>query len=121
MTRLWWRRLVSGVGVLAVSAGCSRGGPAGLGVRACPYVRPRLLRVDRDLLEPSSADLGAVAQDFALYVSQLPAGGKAKADRELVRFATALGAVTRAGATSADTAALAQAEAALKRRCRVVS
>ena len=109
------------MGVLAVCAGCSRGGPAGLGIRACPYVRPRLLRVDRDLLGPSSTDLGAVAQDFALYVGQLPAGGKAKADQQLVRFATALGAFTRAGATPADSATLATAEAALKKRCGVAS
>lgn len=121
MTSLWWRRLASGVGVLAVCAGCSHGGPAGLGIRACPYVRPRLLRVDRDLLEPSSADLGAVAQDFAIYVGQLPAGGKAKADQQLVRFATALGAYTRSGSTSADGATLASAETALKKRCQVVS
>ena len=121
MTRPSWRRLVSGLGALALCAGCSRAGPAGLGVRACPYVRPRLLRVDRDLLEPSSADLGAVAQDFALYVGQLPAGGKAKADQPLVRFEAALAAFTRAGSTTADGATLASAEAALKKRCRVVS
>lgn len=119
MTGLGRRRLVAVVGVLAVCAGCSRAGPAGLGMRACPYVRPRLLRVDRDLLEASSADLAAVAQDFALYVGQLPAGGRAKADQPLVRFATALGAVTRAGGTSTDGTTLASAEAALKRRCRV--
>ena len=121
MTRLWWRRLSSGIGALAVCAGCSRGGPAGLGIRACPYVRPRLLRVDRDLLEPSSTDLGAVALDFAIYVGQLPAGGKAKADQQLVRFAAALTAFTRAGSTAADGATLASAEAALKKRCQVVS
>ena len=108
------------LGVLVLAAGCSRQ-PAGLGLRACPYVRPRLVRIDRDVIQSATADAGAVAQDFALYVEQLPDGGKAKADRQLVRFAAALRAATQPGADHAGLGALAPTESALKQRCNIAA
>jgi len=102
--------------------GCSGGGPAGLGARRwCQYLRPRLVRIDRDLaaLETpalvaptgappaggapaggaapptaagAAADLGPFATDIATYVTQLPAAGTASSDRPLVRVSSALAA-----------------------------
>lgn len=96
---------------------CSRG-PAGLGTKACPYVRPRLVRVDRDRLDATPADLVAVANDFDLFVGQLPAGGKAASDRQLVAFSHALDTLARSGGNDGS-AAFDAAEHALKRRCGV--
>lgn len=104
---------------------CGSSGPAGLGRKACPYVRPRLVRVDRDRTAPAGSaeattDLVSVSDDFAIYVSQLPAGGKARADRELVTFAAALRAATSsADGTASSPSRLEAAEAALKHRCGV--
>ena len=120
-TRAGRRGLWAVLGALVLSAGCTIHSPAGQGVKACPYVRPRLVRVDRDLLQSIPTDLGAVAQDFDLYVRQLPDGGRGRADRQLVRFAEALRAASRPGASPADKAALAPAESSLKARCKVAS
>ncbi len=104
---------------LALGLGACSHGPQGLGRHACPYLRPRLVRVDTDradLSDPARrADLAAVAQDIAIYVTQLPAGGKAAADRPLVAFSAALTRFVRDG----DTAALERAEAPVRRECRV--
>lgn len=102
---------------------CGSSGPAGLGRKACPYVRPRLVRVDRDRTAPAGSaeattDLVSVSEDFAIYVGQLPAGGTARSDRELVTFATALRAATSDG-TGSSASRLDAAEAALKHRCGV--
>jgi hypothetical protein len=100
-------------GSLTALVACSSG-PAGLGKGACPYVRPRLIRVDADRAKlPSGlADLTSVAEDFADYVrTNLPDGGRAHSDQVLVRFSAALTAYVREGA--ADGPALTQAEAAL--------
>ncbi|GAC1311427.1 MAG: hypothetical protein NVSMB16_08190 [Acidimicrobiales bacterium] len=111
--------------VALVLGGCGSSGPAGLGRKACPYIRPRLVRIDRDRTQPAggteaTADLVSVSEDFAIYVRQLPAGGHTRADRELVTFAAAL----RASTTSPDVggasaARLETAESALKHRCGV--
>ncbi|GAC1588609.1 MAG: hypothetical protein NVS3B21_04490 [Acidimicrobiales bacterium] len=112
------------VGLLLLGA-CGSGGPTGLGRKACPYVRPRLVRVDRDRTAPAGSteattDLVSVSDDFAIYVGQLPAGGKARADRELVTFASALRAVTSSPDVGGQLPArLDTAEAALKHRCGV--
>ncbi|GAC1537739.1 MAG: hypothetical protein NVS3B12_22060 [Acidimicrobiales bacterium] len=116
----------AGCVIALVLGACGSSGPAGLGRKACPYVRPRLVRVDRDRTQSAgsadaTADLVSVSEDFAIYVHQLPADGKAHADRELVAFAAAL----RTSATSPDvggasTSRLDHAESALKHRCGVV-
>src|SRR5437588_3589850 len=111
------RRAPVALAVLALGLGaCSR--PVGLGAKACPYVRPRLVRVDRDRLEATPADLVAVATDFDLYVAQLPGGGKGHSDAQLVRFSAALDALTRAPGP-ATTTSFDGAERALKQRCGV--
>jgi hypothetical protein len=94
----------------AILAGCSSG-PGGLGRKACPYLRPRLVRLDRDVAQGSTADLAAVGQDVALYVSALPDGGHATADQPLVRFSAAL--------SRRDLVALGPDEAAVKHECGV--
>lgn len=105
--------------VLALGLGaCSR--PVGLGAKACPYVRPRLVRVDRDRLEATPADLVAVATDFDVYITQLPDGGKGGSDRQLLRFSHALDALTRAPGP-ATTSAFDAAERALKQRCGIAA
>jgi len=109
--------------VAAAGAGCSSG-PHGLGTGACPYLRPRLLRVDSDRVRlaggPAAAltDLGAVAQDLALYVTtNLPDQGRGSADRPLVGFSRALTAFVAAGGTTGP--ALVDAEAPVARECAV--
>lgn len=105
---------------------CGPSSPAGLGRKACPYVRPRLVRVDRDRTAPAGSteatiDLVSVSDDFAIYVGQLPAGGKARADRELVTFGSALRAVTSSPDVGGQLSArLDTAESALKHRCGVL-
>lgn len=99
-------------------AGCASHGPAGLGRRACPYVRPRLLRIDRDRLASNPADLTSVARDIDLYVTQLPAGGKAKSDRKLAAFSAALDAYLGPAPSPSN---LDAAEAQIKHLCGVVS
>jgi len=124
------RRALAATAVL-VAAGavpaCSVG-RSGLGARACPYLRPRLVRLDRDQAalrrgSPGApADIAAVAQDVALYVGQLPDAGAAAADRSLVRLSHALDAVVAAPEAAASVVAtgeLATAELAVKRRCGV--
>ena len=103
--------------VLAVStAGCSSH-PAGLGRKACPYLRPRLLRLDRALAAGSTNDIVAVDQDIALFVrNNLPAGGKGPADRQLAAFSTALDQFVHHAGNPAD---LTAAEDAVKRVCGV--
>ncbi|GAC1317197.1 MAG: hypothetical protein NVSMB12_14760 [Acidimicrobiales bacterium] len=119
VTRAGRRWPLSVVGALLLATGCGVRAPAGLGIKACPYVRPRLVRIDRDILQSLPADLGGVAQDFDLYVRQLPDGGRARADRQLVRFAAALRAASESGSSPPDLSALAPAESALKARCKV--
>lgn len=111
-----------------VASGCSSA-PKGLGKAACPYVRPRIIRLDnRTKLAAdrgqAGADISAVAQDVAIYVRQLPDKGKGTHDRVLVRFSAALTrfAATPAGsgpARARASAALDAAETALVRQCRV--
>jgi len=112
------RRAPVALALLALGLGACSHGPAGLGAKACPYIRPRLVRVDRDRLEATPADMVAVANDVDLYVTQLPAGGKAHADGQLVRFSHALDALTRTPGPATATAFDA-AERALKQRCGV--
>lgn len=105
--------------ILAVLSGCSSGG-AGLGTGACPYVRPRLIRVDTDRADLPSrlADLTSVAQDIGDYVrTNLPGGGRGRRDQPLVRFSAALTAYARNGGGSRLT--LDPAEAALAREYAV--
>lgn len=101
---------------VAFLAACSSG-PAGLGKQACPYLRPRIIRLDAARLVGDAGVIGAIDEDVGLYVkSNLPAGGKAKADRPVVAFSAALHAyATHRG----DAVALDGAEAALKRECGV--
>ena len=102
--------------VVATAAACSSG-PAGLGKKACPYLRPRLIRLDAARLDGNTAVLQAVQQDLRLYVrSNLPAHGTAKADRPIVGLSTALDTYVANPATSAG---LDAAEAAVKRLCGV--
>ena len=63
-------------------------GPRGLGKGACPYLRPRLIRLDTDRLHlPGSLpDVTALSEDVSDYVrTNLPDDGKAKSDQPLVR------------------------------------
>jgi hypothetical protein len=108
---------------LVMLTGCSSGG-GGLGRKACPYVRPRVIRVDTDRLRlatapgPSLADLSAVAQDIAGYVrTNLPDHGKGKADQPLVAFSSAL--TTFVADHGSSGAALDGAERRLDRECHV--
>ena len=106
---------------LLVLAACSSG-PRGLGRGACPYLRPRLIRVDVDRAEaparPAATDLGAVAADIAAYVrTNLPDGGRATSDRPLVAFSRALSAYSRD--TSRSSAPLVAAERPVEAECRV--
>jgi hypothetical protein len=110
-------RRLTGLAAAAVLVvpGCSTG-PAGLGKHACPYLRPRLIRLDNALLAGRTADVVAVDQDLALYVkTNLPAKGKAKSDRPVVAFSHALDAYVK----SADTSVLDAAEGAVKHECAV--
>lgn len=114
------RRLVAAAVLLAA---CSSG-PRGLGKAACPYLRPRLIRVDTDLAGVAAGragaadDLAAVAADLADYVkTNLPHGGKARSDRPVVTLNGALKAVARDPA--GPTGALLAAERSLRRECRV--
>lgn len=107
-------RWVAALCLAASLVGCSRG-PHGLGKGACPYLRPRLIRLDNARVSGSEHDITAVAQDIGLYVKGLPAGGKAKSDRKLVTFSQALTVFSTTGSTSA----LDPAEGAIKRMCNV--
>ena len=79
-------------------------------------MRPRLVRLDTDKATGNMADVRAVAVDFADYVrTNLPLGGKAKADQPLVRFSSALSAFATG---SVGAPALDGAEQALKRECQ---
>jgi len=109
--------------VAALSAGCSSGSH-GLGKGACPYLRPRLVRIDTDRLQltttPAAAltDLRGVAEDLALYVTtNLPDRGRGSADRPLIRFSRALTAFVAAGGT--PSAPLQSSEAPVTRECTV--
>ena len=101
-----------------VLVGCA--GTKGLGKGACPYVRPRLIRLDTDRLHlPSSLpDITAVSEDFAGYVrTNLPSGGRARSDRRLVQFSAALsGYVHDAGR---DPTPLTAAERGLDSECHI--
>ena len=111
--------VIAGCLAVVMLISCSSG-TRGLGKGACPYVRPRLIRVDTDRakLPAGLADLASVAQDFADYVrTNLPAGGRAHSDQVLVRFSAALSAYARTGASSPQT--FDTAEAALAHECAV--
>jgi hypothetical protein len=98
-------------------AACS-GGTTGLGKAACPYLRPRLIRLDTARASQSAATISAVAQDIALYVTtNLPNGGKANSDQPLVRFSVALTAFSSGGPAPT----LDSAEARIKQECAVPS
>jgi hypothetical protein len=89
-------------------------GPRGLGKGACPYLRPRLIRLDTDRLHLPGAlpDLTALSEDVSDYVrTNLPDGGKAKSDRPLVRFSGALTAFVGGGGVGGGLAASEQAVA----------
>jgi hypothetical protein len=108
------RRLAALLGVAVMTAGC---GSPGLGKKACPYLRPRIHRLDAAfaaLPAPSAeANLQAVTQDIGIYVSQLPDRGKAKRDQPLVQFSVALNGFP------ANVARITAAEAAVKRECAI--
>jgi hypothetical protein len=112
-------RVAAGLGLVLALIACSSG-LAGLGKGACPYVRPRLIRVDTDRanLPGSLGDLRAVADDIGDYVqTNLPDGGRARSDQPLVRFSAALTAYAKGGATTPQP--LESAEAALSKECAV--
>jgi hypothetical protein len=105
--------------VVVMAAACASG-PGGLGKHACPYLRPRLIRLDAARLDGSTANVTAVQQDLRLYVrSNLPAAGKAKSDRPVVALSTALDRYVTNPADPALLAALDTAESAVKRECGV--
>jgi len=120
----WNHRLVAAIAIVAVvGAGCASGSH-GLGKRACPYLRPRLARIETDRLHlttgraASLTDLRAVSEDLALYVtSNLPDQGRGSADRPLVTFSRALTAFVAGGGTSTTT--LQSAEAPVAHECSV--
>lgn len=114
---------VTVLAAMAFATGCSSA-PAGLGRRACPYLRPRLVRLDRDRTalptDPAAAaDVASVAQDIALYVQQLPAGGRSRADQPLVRFSAALDRFAVAPPATGSATNLQAPERSIKRVCGV--
>jgi hypothetical protein len=112
------RILAALVAAAALLPACGK--TPGLGRGACPYVRPRLIRLDTDKLHlPGSLpDIKAVSEDIGDFVStNLPNGGKDKGDQVLVRFSAALDRYVAGGATG--NATLAPAEAALEHECKV--
>jgi len=116
------RRLVLLAALVLVvlgAAGCSSS-PQGLGRGACPYIRPRLIRLSTDRLhtQDSLPDISSVAQDIGLYVqTNLPDHGKAKSDQTLVQFSTSLSQFVADGGQSA--VALDAATAKLEKECKV--
>ena len=120
------RAALAGLSVVSLAA-CSS--PAGLGRKACLYLRPRLVRLDNDRAAitngeaAGAVDLPGVATDIHLYVLALPDGGKAPADRNLVAFSAALDAVAAppgpAEATPGATAELDRTEGLIHRLCAV--
>jgi len=75
--------------VLVLTA-CS-GATPGLGRGACPYMRPRILRLDAALATGNTATIAALDQDLGQYVkTNLPDGGKRKSDQPVVILSTAL-------------------------------
>jgi|SRR5665213_1731578 len=104
--------------MVALLVSCSSG-PAGLGKKACPYLRPRLVRLDRALVDASAPNITAVDQDLGLYLkSNLPDGAKAKSDQPLVAFSAALHQFAIGAGSAAD---LAAREAAVNKLCGVAS
>ncbi|MHB8464635.1 MAG: hypothetical protein ACYDH6_17470 [Acidimicrobiales bacterium] len=110
--------------LIAVAAVACSSGPSGLGKKACPYVRPRLVRLDAARLGLAASraaatnSIVAVDQDMRLYIAtNVPSGGKAPSDRRLVAFSAALDQF----ATSFEAVgpALDRAENALKQECGV--
>jgi hypothetical protein len=123
------RRVVVVFAVAVAVAACSSG-PTGLGKKACPYLRPRLIRLDHarlslpDARPLALADINAVDQDIRLYVGgNLPDNGKGKSDQALVRFSGALDRyVAAAGVAAPGPQALndlSTTEAALAHECGV--
>jgi hypothetical protein len=105
--------LLAGLMLVACSSG-----PSGLGKGACPYLRPRLIRLDAARADASTSNINAVAQDVALFVkTNLPDGGKAKSDQPLVQFSTALSAFAKGGVSGP----LDAAESVIKKECAVPS
>ena len=108
------------VAMAALLLGACGSTPKGLGKAACPYVRPRLVRLATDLAgNGPPGDIAAVAQDFAAYVeTNLPDGGKRKNDQPLVTFSQAL-TVYVATPTPALRTGLDNATAALQKECHI--
>ena len=113
---------VGAVVALLGAVGACSSGPRGLGRGACPYVRPRLIRLGGDRLHTAAdlPDIATLSQDVGLYVqTDLPAGGRARSDQALVHFSRALAAFVAGQGQGPPVATLDAATAALQRECRV--